>query len=262
MERNHKLIPKTGIVVPTLGTRPEFLDQCLRSIRTAGECFVLVVVPKGTNLSRHISAGLIDKVVDDQGNGLAAAINHGIGELPKEIRYVNWLGDDDQLVENTIKNCESALEFESSATFTFGGCEYISDDGDILWVNKSGNWAPTLLRFGPDLIPQPGALIRREAFNSVGGLNPDYKFAFDLDLFIKLTKLGKAKFQRATLARFRWHQQSLSVAERRKAVVEASSIRVSYLPIWLRPFSIIWETGVRWLTYRAARIVERKLKGK
>jgi hypothetical protein len=256
------LIAKTGIVVPTLGTRPEYLEQALQSIRYAGNCFVLIVTPSSVNLSKYLNAGLADKVVDDPGQGLAAAINHGLDQLPKEIHFVNWLGDDDQLIEQSIDKCEKALEENHRATFVYGGCDYISGSEKLLWTNKSGRWASILLRFGPDLIPQPGALIRREAFNSVGGLNTHYKLAFDLDLFIKLTKLGPGIFLGETLARFRWHENSLSVSQRRQAVREASLIRIRHLPFWLRPVSGIWEFTVRWLTLRAARIVERNLKGK
>jgi glycosyltransferase involved in cell wall biosynthesis len=256
------LIAKTGIVVPTLGTRPEYLEQALQSIRKAGNCFVLIVSPSSVNLSRYLDAKLADKVVADPGQGLAAAINHGLAQLPKEIHFVNWLGDDDQLIEHSIDKCENALERSNKATFVYGGCDYISESEKLLWTNKSGRWASLLLRFGPDLIPQPGALIRREALSSVGGLNTQYKLAFDLDLFLKLTKLGPGNFLGETLARFRWHENSLSVAQRREAVREASLIRIRHLPFWLRPISEIWEFPVRWLTLRAARIVERNLKGR
>lgn len=253
---------KTGIVVPTLGTRPKFLEQALISITESGDCFVLVVTPTGTNLSGFMEAGLIDQVVPDPGQGLAAAINLGIEKLPKEIQFVNWLGDDDLLTADSVRRCETELEQDPKAIFVFGGCEYIDENGDFLWLNTSGSWATSLLRFGPDLIPQPGALIRREVFVAVRGLNTSYKLAFDLDMFIKLTKLGPAKYLNQTLAKFRWHQTSLSVAERRQGVEEASLVRVSHLPAWLRPFSRIWEIPVRSLTLRAARFVKRKAKGK
>ena len=108
-----------------------------------------------------------------------------------------------------------------------------------------------MLRFGPDLIPQPGALFRRSSFEAVGGLDSRFGWAFDFDLFIKLSKLGKARFINQTLASFRWHPQSLSVEFRKKSVAEASTVRVNHLPKALRPISFLWELPVRQATLLA-----------
>lgn len=41
------MIQRVGIVVPTLGERPEYLLECLQSIRKAGRAHVLLVAPNG-----------------------------------------------------------------------------------------------------------------------------------------------------------------------------------------------------------------------
>jgi GT2 family glycosyltransferase len=141
-----------------------------------------------------------------------------------------------------------ALESDPNLQFVFGSCDYVDPEGNVIWTNNSGQWAVPLLRFGPDLIPQPGALFRRSSFEKVGWLDSNFGWAFDFDLFIKLSKLGKVKFLKRTLAGFRWHPQSLSVEFRRKSVAEASSVRVAHLPKALRPLSFLWEAVVRQAT--------------
>jgi hypothetical protein len=144
----------------------------------------------------------------------------------------------------------------------FGSCDYIDPAGKVIWKNKSGQWAVPLLRFGPDLIPQPGALFRRSAFNKAGMLKSKYDWAFDFDLFIELSKLGKLKFVDQTLAQFRWHPESLSVEFRKKSVTEASKVRFSHLPKVLQPISLLWEYPVRQATLMAGKRVTSRANSK
>ncbi len=254
--------PRVGIVVPTLGRRPDYLLECLKSIRSAGDVHVLLVAPESLETSSLLSNSLIDSVVFEKGAGLSAAINLGISSLPESVEYVNWLGDDDMLFPGSIDACRILLDSKRDVVMTFGACEYIDARGEVLWINDSGQWAVSMLRFGPDLIPQPGALFRRSAFAAAGGLKPHLGWAFDFDLFISLSKLGKLKYVNETLAKFRWHPESLSVEHRKQSVAEASQVRVSHLPVWLRPFSFLWEYPVRQATLVAGKRITVKAQKK
>jgi GT2 family glycosyltransferase len=221
-----------------------------------------LVAPESFDSSGLKSDGLIDSLVIDQGKGLAGAINLGIQKLPDSVEFVNWLGDDDRLKTNSLETAVEALESAAEPVMVFGSCDYIDAQGNTVWTNKSGQWAVALLRFGPDLIPQPGALFRRSAFESVGGLRTELGWAFDFDLFIRLSKLGPVKFVNKSLASFRWHPESLSVEHRKKSVAEASNVRVFHLPAALRPISFIWEYPVRQATLIAGMRVSARAKSK
>lgn len=253
---------KVGIVVPTLGDRPQYLVQCLESIRAAGSAYVLVVAPASFDPTGLTKNGLIDEVLLDNGLGLPQAINSGVAALPEGIEYVNWLGDDDLMTPHSIAETVALLDRHHEAPMVFGGCDYIDDKGKLILKNQSGSWAVPLLRFGPDLIPQPGALFRRSVFNLVGGLSTEYSLAFDLDFFIKISKTGRPLFTNKTLAMFRWHPESLSVEQRKKSVQEASRVRLSHLPSFLRPISFLWEAPVRFATLEAGKRVSALAKKK
>ena len=253
---------RVGIVVPTLGNRPDYLEKCLRSIRAAGDAHILLVTPSSLQTSALESASLIDSVVNDAGGGLASAINQGIRALPETVEYTNWLGDDDLLIAGSLKNSAQVLDSDPKVVMTFGACEYIDSNGKSVWQNRSGQWAVPLLRFGPDLVPQPGALFRRSAFESIGGLNVNFGWAFDFDLFIRMSKIGMLKYLNQTLAQFRWHPESLSVEHRKKSVAEASMVRVAHLPRFLKPISFIWEYPVRQATLIAGKRVTAKAQAK
>jgi hypothetical protein len=116
------------------------------------------------------------------------------------------------------------------------------------------------MRFGPQLVPQPGSLFTLKAFNEVGGLNTNYRWAFDLDLLLKFSRIGRLRFIPETLSSFRWHDGSLSVGGRQGSVDEASQIRRASLPAALRWVSPLWEAPMRAAIMFAGSRMSRKLK--
>ena len=247
---------EVGIVVPTLGTRPDYLRNCLESIRLAGKSHINLVAPSDFDSASLVSEALVDQVTEDPKSGLSDAINAGIKALPDTINLVNWLGDDDILKPATLEKL--AAEFiKPSIVLVYGRCDYINANGQKMWSSPTGQYASKILRFGPDLIPQPGALFRRDAFEAVGGLSSNFGWAFDFDLLIKLSKVGTLKFVPMTVSGFRWHSDSLTVRARWKSVGEASKVRRSHLPTVIAPISFLWEVPVILATYLAGLRVNR-----
>jgi hypothetical protein len=177
--------------------------------------------------------------------------------FPKSVEYVNWLGDDDLLSPGSLSFASKVLEHSPKTVCVYGQCAYIGPNGESLWINRSGKYARWLMRVGPQLIPQPGCLFRLCAIDRVGGLNPRYKWAFDLDLLLKLARVGELQYVPRVLASFRWHEGSLSVGGRRGSVAEASRIRRLYLPRLLQGLSPIWEIVVRQLIFAAGLVLSR-----
>ena len=248
-----------GIVVPTLGLRNDFLLLALKSIRESGAAHIRVVCPKELQLDSLIELGLVDSVMIDPKLGLAAAINEGIQTLPSYIKFVNWLGDDD-LLEPAMLDALATRMRTSRAGFIWGQCRYIDAEGSQLFLNKSGKWARNLIRFGPNLIPQPGALIRRSAFVGVEGIDTKYGWAFDQELFTKLIKKYETEYFPHVVSSFRWHEGSLTAGQRSSSVKESSTIRRKHLPGLLRPISALWENPLRVIILQAGRLVG--LRGK
>ena len=240
-------------MVPTLGLRPDLLLRSLESITKAGCEVVNVVANKDLDTSSILARFPNVTIVDDPGLGLPAAINIGIESFSQHTEYVGWLGDDDYLTPNSLHETVSALDSSPSNVLAYGSCHYVDQSRRILMTNKSGKWAAPLLHFGPDLIPQPGMLFRRQAFNEVGGLSSDYDLCFDLDLLLKLKQVGRFVYIPKVLGHFCWHPGSLSVKLRKKSVRQASAVRLAHLPKPVKPFAQLWELPVRWATYLAGK---------
>lgn len=251
-----------GVVIPTLGDRPEYLQESILSIRQAGTAHISVVRPERASAIDQALGGKVDSIVDDPGRGLAHAINTGINCLPTNVKYSTWLGDDDRLVAGSLLKVSMYLDEKFDAAFVFGQCQYIDASGQKLWLNKSGKWTELLMLCGPQLIPQPGSLFRRSSFEQVGGLDENLKWAFDLDLFLKLRKAGKFGFLNEPLADFRWHEGSLSVGSRQGSVDEASKVRRRHLPQGMKQASVVWEPLLRKIILFAGTRVSKRISSR
>ena len=245
-----------GIVVPTLGTRNSLIES-LKSIRLSSRAHICLVAPESFEVFDLFDMKLIDQLVPDPGTGLAAAINRGIQEMPRSVKYVNWLGDDDVLAPNSIAIASEVLNQNEDVSMVFGSCDYMDERSRVFGTNRSGQWAVGLMRMGPCLVPQPGALFRRDVFEVLGGLDVSFNWAFDYEFFLRMSKNYKIRYIPETLASFRWHNDSLSVVGRKSSVAEASRVRKMHLSKVIRPISNIWELPVKIATERAGYFVNR-----
>lgn len=235
------LEPRVGVVVPTLGERDGYLQECLLSIRRQGPCFIIVVAPSSFDSQKLLALKLVDQVVEDPKIGLAGAINEGIRRLPNSCEFVTWLGDDDLFTDNSLKTTSNLLASQPKVVGVYGACDYIDSSGKVFWTNKSGSWALKILNFGPNRIPQPGSLIRRTAFNRIGGLDETLGWAFDQDMFAKLNKIGCIRFIPQILGSFRWHGLSLSAGQSSNSIAEASRIRLRHVNPYFLPVAKVLE---------------------
>ncbi len=246
------------IVIPTLGQRFDYLRQTLESIRNQQvEADITVVTPVSATAARALALEFGARVIDDPGS-LPAAINLGVSEADIQHRYVNWLGDDDLLTDQSLEFTVEALKANPQTVVAYGSCRYIDPQGKELWVSKAGKWADRILTWGPDLIPQPGMLVRKEAWNSVGGVDESLSHAFDLDLLLKLKNQGEFTPVDQVVSCFRWHPESLTVSDRSKSLSESEEIKRRYLSPRQNKFKWIWEQPVRVATRIAAQRLNKR----
>lgn len=192
--------------------------------------------------------------------GLVASINAGVefGLKNPNIEFVGWLNDDDLLEPDSMQTVIDVLESDPETVVAFGSCRYIDHEGQQLFLSKAGTWAPRILAWGPDLIPQPGMLVRADAWRAVGGLDPSYRLAFDLDLLLRLKKVGRLAYAGVVVSSFRWHPDSLTVDDRDHNLRESERAKRAALPAVLRPIARLWEPPVRTAIRFAASRVNRQ----
>jgi GT2 family glycosyltransferase len=101
-------------------------------------------------------------------------------------------------------------------------------------------------------------LVRASAWKQVGGVDTSFDLAFDLDLLLRLKKIGKLVGVDRVVSNFRWHPDSLTVEDRTKNLSESERAKRQALPQVLRPISRVWDVPVRGAIKLAARNVSRR----
>lgn len=175
--------------------------------------------------------------------GQAAAINEGIaqGTAP----YVYWLNSDDWVLPGGLQALLDALEGNPNAPAVYGRV--------LNYSEKTGKKSPVWVEpFFEDrlalrcLISQPGCLMRRDAWESVGGLDESLSMAMDYDLWWRLYKqAGPLKLVDEFVAVNREHAQTKTSKFRRKHYQEAIRVVKKYygrVPIkwWLAQPYAVW----------------------
>ncbi|MCW2782225.1 MAG: hypothetical protein JWR35_2674 [Marmoricola sp.] len=253
---------RTLVVVPTLGIRPELLRLCLDSIRMQGieNLDLVVVAPPGPEIEAITAEFGGAFVPDPEEGGQSGAINAGIGAAAPGTAYFAWLGDDDLLRPHSLETAIRALADHPHAPMVFGWCDYIDEAGNIVFVSRAGRLANRVLGWGPNLIPQPGSLMRYDDVVAVGGVDENCRFAMDLDLFLRLRKRGELVAIPVVLAAFRRHADSITVRDERDSLDEADRIRMGHMtPAAARTYKYLRWPG-RWALKAARRRVDRNAR--
>ena len=255
---------KIGIVIPTAFNRPEYLPLAYESIQNQQGNFELqlLVGCPGEKLAAVKGALPPGAMVipESEEPGLARKLDILLRKLDLDCDVIGWLGDDDLLTPGSIAASVEAFEKDKSLVMTYGGCDYIDAEGRVLFTNSSGAWASKILSFGPQLIPQPGSLMKRAAFVNTNGLSNEFALAFDFDLFLQLKKQGKFAYLSKTLAQFRWHPNSLSVRRRMRSALEASRVRRKHYQGPARLLWWLWEPFVILATWFAGKLVSLRTR--
>jgi glycosyltransferase involved in cell wall biosynthesis len=250
------------VVLPTLGDRLDTLELTLASIDAQRDDVALrlvVVAPESASKARDLAVGHGATVVGDPKTGISAAINAGI-EAAESESYYAWMGDDDLFRRGGLRRLLDLMTSGPDVVVAYGGCDYIDPNGAVIGTSRAGRVARWLLPWGPDLIPHPGSMIRLDAMRAAGLFDPTLRYAMDLDMFLRLRSRGRYLSTREPVSAFRWHPDSLTVANREASSAESEAVKRRHLPPALRPMAPVWETPVRWAASRAATAVSQRAR--
>ncbi len=238
--------PIITIAVPSYN-QGKFLNDALASIfqqNLAVEVFVMDGGSSDNSLDviqkwQHKLTGWRSQKDDGQ----AAAINEGIagGKAP----YVCWLNSDDMLLPGGLAKLLNVLQSHSYLSAVYGRSWSIIEKSQKkypVWVEPF-NEHRLALRC---IISQPSTLIRRVAWERVGGLDTKLQMAMDYDLWWRLWKGGSPlEFVDEFISINREHSGTKTNTKRREHYQEAIKvIRTHYgrVPIkwWLAQPYAVW----------------------
>jgi len=238
--------PLVTIVVPSFN-QGRFLNDALTSIFEQDVPVEVFVLDGGsTDESLAIIHRWKDRLAGWRSSadaGQAAAINEGIarGRAP----YVAWLNSDDWYLPGGLASMVAALERSPAAPAVYGRAWNVVERSGRrypVWVEPFDEARLALRCF----ISQPATLIRRTAWQLVGGADADLHMVMDYDLWWRLLKqVGPLQFLDEYVAVNRVHEDTKTKTQRRLHYREAMQVvRKHYgrvpLKWWLAQPYAVW----------------------
>lgn len=212
-----KTTPKASVVLPVYNGE-KYLAEAIESVlNQTFRDFELILLNDGSTddslkIMRHYQS--IDnrcKIISRENKGLIYTLNEGI-ELSKSEIIIRMDADDICVPDRFEKQIEF---FEKYPDCVSVGSRIISMDEDGMHIRL---WPLPLDHTGIDGqniigmsggIAHPAAVFRKQAIQKIGGYDEKYKYAEDLDLFLKLAEIGKLANIEKPLLYYRQHLDSV-----------------------------------------------------
>ena len=195
-----------SIVTPSFN-QSAYLELTIRSVLEQDYPDFEYIVIDGA--STDGSADIIQKYssrlaywISEKNSGQADAINKGMRRAKGEI--VAWLNSDDYYLPHAIQSAVAALEANPQAMMVYGNMLAVDQTGQT--INQ--------LRYRPltledllcfQIIGQPAVFMRRAAFEKAGGLDLDFHFMLDHQLWLKIAAQGPMIHVNETWSAARFH---------------------------------------------------------
>ena len=160
--------------------------------------------------------------VTEKDKGQAHAINKGLIHCTGDI--FNWLNSDDYLESGALQKIATAFE-DDSVHMVAGKVNVFSTETAEVVKNQNLT-AQGLMCWEKDVkFVQPGVWLRRKLVSNCGGIDEEFHYAFDWDLYIRyLYHFPAVKEIENLLVHFRLHHQSKTVSFADRFNIEENGI--------------------------------------
>lgn len=143
--------------------------------------------------------------------GQSDAINKGFKRATGD--YIAWLNSDDLYTPNALQQAKEAFDKYPTAGLIYADYDMVAVDGSLVESKHGVEFNIERLIHDGNFIAQPASFMRRSSLLHVGLLNPDYHYAMDYDLWIRLGKAYPAQYIEGLIwAKFRLHNDSKTVS--------------------------------------------------
>lgn len=230
--------PLVSIVTPCLNAAP-FIERTILSVLSQSYPRIEYLVMDGgsTDGTQVILERFRERLefISAGDCGTADAINRGFQKLHGSI--FAWLNADDVYCPNAVATAVRHLTAEPETSVVYGDGLWV--DGDDAVLGRYPTLSPYDARnFAREcFICQPAAFMRSDAFANSGMLDKDLHFAFDYDLWIRLSRGGQFLAIPETLAQSRMHRHNKSLGQRRLVFQEGMAVlrrHFGYIPVqWI-----------------------------
>ena len=185
-------LPRISVVTPSFN-QGCFLEETIRSVLLQGYPDLEYIVIDGGSTDESVE--IIRKYenwlafwVSEKDSGQVQAINKGFLHATGEV--CAYLNSDDVFCQNALHTVTSFLDNHPEAAMAYGDCQIIDELGTIndLWISPEFNLPELLFRC---YIAQPASFWRKSKMATVGEFNAGMHFAFDYEMWLRMTVAGQ-----------------------------------------------------------------------
>lgn len=146
--------------------------------------------------------------MSERDRGQADALRKGFALARGEV--LGWLNADDVYLPGAVTAAVAALG-PSAAGLAYGGYRVLHESGEVAFEVPPHPFDFDMLLDAKNFVPQPSAYFTREAYETVGGIDPGYHYALDYDLWIRIGRAFPVVMIDGILSGFRFQAESKSV---------------------------------------------------
>jgi len=254
-------LPSISVLTPSLNQAP-FLEEALLSV--LGQAYpdleYRVLDGGSTDGSLEIIRRYQGRLAGWRSRpdgGQAAALAEGFAESRGEV--LAYLNSDDAYLPGALRAAGEAFAADPDLDLVYGDIVFVDAQGRPLAIDVLPTFSWEDLR-RVCVIPQQAAFWRRRAYEGVGGIDPDFHFCMDYDLFLRIAEAGRVRHLPRLMARFRWHAAAKSSVA--KATWDAENLLLQRRYLGRAGWSRTDWLRMKWLTARQlGAIVGRTLQG-
>jgi len=217
---------KFSIVTPSLN-QGKYIEKTIKSVlaQSGVDWEYIVVDGKSTDNTIEILNKYRNRIkyISEKDSGQSEAINKGFRLVKGEI--LGWLNSDDWYCEKALQKVEKYFKKHPDISIVYGDYAVSDKKGIILEVVKEIDFDRDIFLHGVNYICQPTVFFRREVLEKVGGLDEKLHLTMDLQFWLRVVHCGfNFGHIRSCLAVTRLHQESKSIKEKEKQLIETDIV--------------------------------------
>jgi glycosyltransferase involved in cell wall biosynthesis len=209
-------------VTPALDAQA-FIGPMLASVRAQNYPAIEHVVVDGgsADATAELARAAGATVLVEPGLRQAAAVNRAVAHARGDLVLV--LNADDVLYPDALATLAAALAADPLAGAAYGDAVHIDETGAVLSAYPSRPFDAAAL-IDACYICQPAALMRRTAFDAVGGMDERLDVALDYDFWIRLAQRYPLRKVDALVAGSRMHRANKTLSRRGEVYQEVTQV--------------------------------------
>ena len=207
--------PLVSIVTPSFN-QARYIEATIRSVLTQDYPAVEYIIVDGGS-----SDGAVDIIrshadqlawwVSEKDKGQTDALNKGFAQATGQI--LAWINSDDTYEPGAISAAVAYLTAHPEVGVVYADTHFIDEKSRVIGKFPAALTDYPRLRQGYVHVPQQATFFRAELWQQVGPLDPDFYFAMDYDLWVRLAKRTKfAYLPGQTWANFRLHNNAKTIS--------------------------------------------------